>query len=83
MGYMPYYLHASLTAEEQQSLSAFLSIPKFTGPPDAPMQRLLELGFVSQRVDGLILSGLGRARLQLGMLRARRESPPAGNHGYA
>jgi hypothetical protein len=70
MGHMSYYLHAFLTAEEEQSLAAFLSIPKFTGEPDLPMQRLIELGFVTKRVDGLIMSGLGRARLQLGAMRS-------------
>ncbi len=72
---MSYYLHASLTPEEHQSLSMFLDLPKFTGEPDPHMLRLIELGFLSQRVDGLILSGLGRARLQLGVMRSRREKP--------
>lgn len=73
---MSYYLHASLTPEEHQTLVMFLNIPKFTGEPDAHMLYLIELGFLSRRVDGLILSGLGRARLQLGVLRSRREKPP-------
>jgi hypothetical protein len=73
---MSYYLHASLAPEEHQTLVMFLNIPKFTGEPDPHMLQLLELGFLSQRVDGLILSGLGRARLQLGLVRSRHEQPP-------
>ncbi len=73
---MSYYLHAPLNPEENQSLVMFLSTPKFTGEPDANMLHLLDLGFLSQRVDGLVLSGLGRARLQLGLVRSRRENPP-------
>jgi hypothetical protein len=72
---MSYYLHASLTPEEHQTLVMFLNIPKFAGEPDYHMLQLIELGFLSQRVGGLILSGLGRARLQLGVMRSGREKP--------
>ena len=80
---MSYYLHASLTPEEHQSLVLFLTLPKFTGAPDPDMLRLLELGFISQRVDGLVLSGLGRAQPQLGVVRSRREKPVLPPHGPA
>lgn len=63
---MSYDLHIPLSHEEHHRLLMFLDTPKFTGEPDYTLLRLIDLGFVSERADGMFLSGLGRARLHLG-----------------
>jgi hypothetical protein len=64
---MSYDLYIPLSPDEHQRLLMFLDTPQFTGEQDYCLLRLIDLGFVSERADGMFLSGLGRARLQLGV----------------
>lgn len=59
--------HIPLSLEEHQCLLRFLDTPRCTGEPDYCLLRLIDLGFVSERADGMFLSGPGWARLQLGV----------------